>query len=177
VLRQKLFQLNYGREACIEPTWSTFKYDAETLDGPACTVTSKAYKDPVWHDECIYLTQSALLQAIGRARPILETGIPVLVFSNSLLHQLPYAPDYPAGGATPGLMDAVESVWRICQQKPVARNRDVVADLDKDKGNIARTLKAATDCGFIERVSRGAYRPVRPPGRDDMLPNESCKIA
>lgn len=176
-IRQKLMQQGLFADASIEPTWTRYWADVKGVDGDVYTVTSKAYQEQAWHDECLHQSTSALLQAIGRARAILPEGIPVVVLSNTRLQQFPIDPEHPVGRVTPGLMDVVEAVWRIAERKGAARTSEVAKHLGKRASNVSTILRQATDLGFLHRVKRGCYQPVLRAGGAHVAAGPSYKSA
>ena len=159
-LRDKLIQQGLYPDAAVTPTWSEFTFDVNDSSGQIGTVLSKAHQESAWHDEGLYQTTSALLQAIGRGRSILPEGIPVIVFSNTRLQQFAYHDEHPVDLVTPVIVEVIEAVTRISKSCGSARSSEVAAELGKQRSNVSAALKRASELGYLENPSRGKYCPI-----------------
>lgn len=77
-----LIQVGEIGEACREPNWGAIQWEGKSETGESVLVESSGYLDPAWRRAYQEIVRSALLQAIGRGRGILDTGCEVLLLSN-----------------------------------------------------------------------------------------------
>jgi hypothetical protein len=94
-VRQHLLRLGKFRAAVLRPAvvngkkvvagWGPDWWSGVTASGKRQTVRCWHYADPDWHAAYCALVWAELWQAVGRARAILPTGIPVYVVSTEML--------------------------------------------------------------------------------------------
>ena len=81
--RDYLVRIGDYEAADLDPDWITLPWPGQSLrDGRTVVIQGRGYADHRWQDAACALVRSAMRQAIGRGRPILDTGVPVVVFSN-----------------------------------------------------------------------------------------------
>ncbi len=81
VIRAFLVQIGDIGAAQRQPAWKTRQWAGTTVSGQSVTVKTKGYLDPDWARAYRAIVRAGLVQAIGRARITLDSGIPVLVYT------------------------------------------------------------------------------------------------
>jgi len=85
VIRHDLIRIGDSAAAKIAPRWALAKWYGTAADGLPLIVETRAYDHQSWRDAYRRIVTAALVQALGRARVYLDTGIDVVVASNDLL--------------------------------------------------------------------------------------------
>lgn len=87
-IRSRLIRQGKSAAAGRSPEWTSWGPNwwlGKTVSGKLAPVRSLGYRDHDWHSAYRSVVASELLQAAGRGRSILETGIPVVVLSDEPL--------------------------------------------------------------------------------------------
>ncbi len=91
-VQDRLLQSNCVAAACRPGRWNTLDYwSGRTVSGKRETVRSRGYGDRDWHAAAREMVHAELHQAIGRARPLSENGIPLTIVLSSEELGLPLA--------------------------------------------------------------------------------------
>ena len=77
--------LRRGKDSEGDGQWGGRVWQGRTVDGQPQVVVGLGYADPDWKAAHADLVQAELLQCIGRGRPILDGGVPVIVVSTEPL--------------------------------------------------------------------------------------------
>lgn len=87
-IRDRLIQRGMARAAGRDDEWTCWGpsyWSAKTLSGARRTVKTIAYRDHDWHAAHRSIVTAELIQAAGRARSVLEAGIPAIVVTSEPL--------------------------------------------------------------------------------------------
>ena len=168
-IREELWRSGQPEEAVIcEPGWVEYSWAARMADSNEQTIIAgRSYSNPVWHQACLRVTRAAMRQALGRARAILDEGVPATIWTTDELREYPVRIEPQLHTA---IMDAVEVLW-IANLQPESqpRRRDVQVDecgrvwlagaeiarrMEKTKSHACRVLSVAAGQGLVERAQR-----------------------
>ena len=164
-IRAELWRYGECEAAQIaEPGWIEYVWEARSRhegDEPHL-IGGRAYSNRAWHDACLRVTRAALQQAIGRGRGILETGLPVTVWTTERLSEYPVtlAPQHRTS-----VLNVAEVLFRATiapfdgcrtdgQSRVWVRRGEIARQLDRHPGQITRVLAVAEEFGVVERGSR-----------------------
>ena len=81
-IRARLCQLGDFDSAGLQGDWGVLQWRGRTVSGQAMIVRGRGYQHPVWRKAHRSLVRSAIVQAAGRGRGVLEDGCDVIVISN-----------------------------------------------------------------------------------------------
>jgi len=84
-VRRALIQIGKLKDAGIDGKWRSVVWEGHTLDDDLVQVEGLGYAVPAWAEMHHVLVRSLLLQAVGRGRGVIESGVPVVVVSNEPL--------------------------------------------------------------------------------------------
>ena len=84
-VREALIQAGDAEAAGEDGKWRSHIWQGYAPDGEKVEICGLGYVNPSWERMHRLLVQSSLLQAVGRGRGVIETGIPVVVVSNEQL--------------------------------------------------------------------------------------------
>lgn len=82
VIRARLCQLGDFDAAGIEGDWGELQWRGRTVSGQTRGVCGRGYQHPAWRKAHRSLVRSAIVQAAGRGRGVLDDGCDVIVISN-----------------------------------------------------------------------------------------------
>lgn len=177
VVRSRLIQRGQSAAAARDGQWDRDYWSGIDTAGRRRTILGAAYRDHDWRSAHRAVVRAELLQAIGRGRTILETGVPTIVVSNEDLG-LPLAEI----GVEPMAETAVlalrvigqlseqnstgESAPELSEQNPIyilgscsVSSVDVARSLSLTDRRLRYVLADLLRCGLVERVGqRGGWR-------------------
>ena len=84
-VREALIQVGNAEEAGKDGEWRSHIWQGYAPDGEKVEICGLGYENPSWDRMHQLLVRSSLLQAVGRGRGVIETGVPVVVVSNERL--------------------------------------------------------------------------------------------
>ena len=158
------------------PSWGAIPWRGLTESGDTRLVNGLGYSDPEWQAAARWLCRSALVQAIGRARPQLADGLDAVVCSSeecgALLSETTTGPELNAGvsrllAALGGADENRQHPYRNTSREVV--DFPLVADLAKrlgvDDRTVSRWLTLAERRGLVVPVRNGVAVPGRGRGR------------
>lgn len=166
-VRAELWRAGEQEAAAIcEPGWGDYSWQARVVgDDEPTIVGGQAYSDPTWHQACLRVTRAAMRQALGRARAILDHGVPATIWTTEELREYPVRVEPQIHTA---VIDAVQVLW-IANLSPESqpRRRGVVVDddgrvilsgveiarrLEVNRATVCKLLSVAVDQGLAEHT-------------------------
>ena len=84
-MREALIQVGNVEAAGKDGQWRSHIWQGYAQDGQKVEICGLGYENPSWDRMHRLLVQSSLLQAVGRGRGVIESGVPVVVVSNEQL--------------------------------------------------------------------------------------------
>jgi len=85
-----------------------------TESDKSISIQGYGYRDREWHAAYAGLVRAELWQCVGRARPILDKGIPVLILSNENLGYGVASDTSDLASVTPRVAEAAAVVAQLC---------------------------------------------------------------
>lgn len=80
-IKLRLIQLNEAQSIGEDPDWDEIHWNGTTDSGAKMLVANRGYRHPVWRRAQRGLVRAAIIQAVGRGRPILTNGCDVAIIS------------------------------------------------------------------------------------------------
>ena len=80
-----LIRLGKITEANLQLRFASFAFEGKTTSGKIVAVQSKGYESVTWKQIYNHLVKEAIRQAVGRARSVTSSAVPVVVLSNENL--------------------------------------------------------------------------------------------
>ena len=158
-----------GFASVCEAGWVDYTWQARAAGDQDRTVNiaGKSYSNQSWHQACLRVTRAAMRQALGRARSILEEGVPATIWTTEEMRDFPVRTDPQFHTA---VIDAVQVLW-VASLRPDSqpRRRGVIVDdggrvwltgaeiarrMEKTKSHACRVLSVAAGQGLVERAQR-----------------------
>jgi hypothetical protein len=81
-IRERLCQLGDFDAAGMEGDWGELQWCGQTVSGQTRAMRGRGYRNQAWQKAHRSLVRSAIVQAVGRGRGVLEDGCDVIVISN-----------------------------------------------------------------------------------------------
>lgn len=142
-IRARLCQLGDFDAADVDGDWGEVQWRGRTLSGQTRIVRGRGYRQPTWRKAHRSLVRSAIVQAAGRGRSVLDDGCDVIVISNEECG-LPLA-DRPT---IPNLTDKHSEAARL-----VAELSATDASKNADRQRVT-TVRVSESLGVGERETR-----------------------
>lgn len=174
-IREELWREGNRKAAqTCEPGWGDYTWEARIAgnETEVVIVAGRSYLNDNWHQASLRLTRAAMRQAVGRARPILDCGVPATIWTTEALSEYPVRPDPIPHTA---VIDVVQAIWcaNVAQLREQPK-RGVTFDesgkvwisgaeigrrLGRDRGTASRVLQAAEDMELVRKSqqSRGGW--------------------
>jgi hypothetical protein len=134
-VREYLIQVGQREIACTEPIWDEIQWQALTHRGEVKTFSGRGYYQDHWRTAHRELVRAMLIQAIGRARAVLEEGCDVIVLSNEECGLTVIDDDVPR------MSDSAMEVWKQIQQLTMEKSiRDSIENTIVSTSEIAQRL-------------------------------------
>lgn len=169
-IRQELWRSGQREAARIcEPGWVQYTWEARVAESDDQTVfvSGMSYSNPAWHEACLRITRAAMRQALGRARVILEYGVPATIWTTEHLSEYPVRDALQLHTA---VIDAVQTLW-IADRNPAAQpvqrgvrveedgrvwltGAEIARRLRRERNWASPILAAAESQGLVERARR-----------------------
>ncbi|MEO2017873.1 MAG: hypothetical protein ABGZ53_26270 [Fuerstiella sp.] len=157
-----------NREAAeiSEPGWVEYTWEGRDLDieDEPVIVAGRCYSHSAWHEASLRLTRSAMRQALGRARAILDEGLPATIWTTEALPEYTVRVEPERHTA---IVDVLQALWcaniaqpencsgrsdRGDQNGPVwMSGAEIGRRLGKGRPWMSRVLNAAEEQGLVER--------------------------
>lgn len=185
-VRERLLLLGEDAAATVpDPIWGEIHWQADSTQGGQVTVPGRGFHCPIWRRAHRSLCQAQLLQAMGRARSVLEGGRPCLVVGDEPtgatvdtrpLQTLPWA--------IQALLDGIRRAGGGCELSAIgptnrekfasgtATTASLLADQNRARQAAGRkpicrralekTLRQAKEAGLIHSPGRGLWQLTRP---------------
>ena len=162
-----------------EGTWGKRRWVGRSTDGTKRVIEGLGYADPTWRQAHEDIVRAALIQALGRARSILESGLPAIAVTTE-----PLGLDLVEPGKitqiTKKVREAIQVVRRCCdsaiqnyidktQQPTGTQTARVAAEMGINPSGASRHLQVAERSGLIRRhpSRKGGWMPV--PSREHTI--------
>ena len=147
------------------PVWGEIQWESQTTEGVACMSKGYGYHDPDWRAAHQAICRTQLLQSIGRARSLLEEGIPcILVADEPVGADIDTRPIYRLSQAIQKLVDVIRECLLSAISNPNnekwTSTHSILAHPDMAglaRSSVMKQLKYAVDDGILRKVGRGRY--------------------
>ena len=172
-IRQRLIRAGQVEAAAADGDWGDRCWEGRTTEGQPETVKARSYQNPAWHAEYERQTHAALIQAVGRARPVLASGVKVVCVTTANIG-LPVA----AAEATSTISAKVQAAAAAVESerkdslkdsikgnlsfKPGVSTKAVAEKLGVSPQRASQLLAEAADVGLVERLpgKRAGWTPA-----------------
>lgn len=134
-VKEYLIQVSLQHDACREPPWGEIQWQARTHQGKVKVYPGRGYHEQHWRDAHRDLVRATLLQAIGRARLILEEGADVIVLSNEECGIMVIDDETPR--LNDPAMEVYEQIQKLTAIKP---NKGIIEKVAVSSQKIAKSL-------------------------------------
>jgi len=174
-IRERLLMLGLDDAATMpDPVWGDIHWQATTTEGGTVTVPGRGYHHQDWRRAHRSICQAQLLQAMGRARSIMPSGVPCLVVA-----------DEPTGAAvdTRAIQTLPAAIQRVIslltrlgerQLSPIdptssgklsfapVRFGDLLNAYGGTRQALQKQLGQAKKLGLVSQAGHGAWQLTRP---------------
>jgi hypothetical protein len=99
--------------------WGEIRWEGVTTEGVRKIFTTCGYRNPEWRQAAKAVHRTALMQPGGRARAILESGIPVTLYTSE---PTGFPVDESVKAVMPAVHEAVEAVMSLLEHQPESAN-------------------------------------------------------
>ena len=165
-IQSRLCQLGDFDATGLDGIWGEAHWRGQTFSGQTRTIRGRGYQHPSWHKAHRSLVRSAIVQAVGRGRGVLEDGCDVIVISNEecglTLADRPTIPDltdkHCAAARLVAELSATDASKNVGRQ-PVTTGK-VSDSLDVGERETRYILNDLEGLGMVRRIGeRGGWLP------------------
>lgn len=157
--------------AIEDPGWGPLVWLGRSEAGEGVRVASKNYAHPAWRAATNDIVRASLIQAIGRGRGLLSTGIEVVALSCDECG-LPISDRRELRAINGTAAECVRLVAALTVDGTPVLTKAIAAEVGISDRTVREYLTAAEETGLVRRVSaRGGWLPVAPVA--DAAPVES----
>ena len=166
-IRARLCQLGDFDAAGLDGEWGELQWRGLTASGQTRVVRGRGYRNPAWQRAHRSLVRSAIVQAVGRGRGVLDDGCDAIVVSSEacglLLAERPLIPELTTKHSQAARLVAELSAMDACKnasRHPVSTAK-VAHSLGVQNRQTQNILNDLEGLGLVRRIGeRGGWLPV-----------------